>query len=354
MLFSPFTLRGLTVRNRIGISPMCMYSADDGVPNDWHLVHLGSRAAGGSGLIITEACAVEARGRISADDAGLWNDAQAAAWSRITQFVKGQGCAIGVQLAHAGRKASTDAPWRGGRPIGANDPRGWTPIGPSAIPFDAAHTTPTEMDEPAIEGVIAAFAHSAELAMRAGFDFVEIHAAHGYLLHSFYSPRSNARQDAWGGSFEGRTRLLKAIVQRVREAIPTAMPLFVRLSCTDWTDDGWTIDDTVRLARELAAIGIDLIDCSSGGNVPGAKIPVGPGYQTAFARRVREGAGLATAAVGLITDAAQADMLLRNGDADLVLLARASLRDPNFAIRAAKALRATAEELIPPQYQRSW
>lgn len=353
-LFDPLTIRNLTLRNRIGISPMCMYSADDGVPNDWHLVHLGSRAAGGSGLIIAEATGVEARGRISFGDSGLWNDKQTAGWARIVHFVKSQGAAIGVQLAHAGRKASTDLPWTGGKPIGLNDQRGWTPIGPSAIPFDDRHTTPTEMTTAMIDDVVNAFVASAKRAVEAGFDLIEIHAAHGYLLHSFYSPLSNQRADAFGSSFDNRVRLVLTIAERIRAVIPDGMPLFTRLSCSDWTPGGWTIEDSVELSKRLKARGVDLIDASSGGNVATAKIPVGPGYQVPFARQIRKEADIATAAVGMITEPAQADALIRDGDADLVLIARESLRDPNFAIRSAKALGVDVNSLVPPQYARSW
>ena len=351
-LLDPFTICDVTFRNRIGISPMCMYSSDDGMPNDWHLVHLSARAAGGSGLIITEASAVEPRGRITPKDAGLWNEQQAQAWSKIVRFVQAQGTKVGTQLAHAGRKASTDVPWAGGKPL--TDDRAWQTIAPSALPFDEGWHVPTAMDQAAIDGVISAFANSAKLAVAAGYDFVEIHGAHGYLLHEFYSPLSNQRTDAYGGSFEGRTKLIRDVAARVRSVIPDSMPMFVRLSCTDWVEGGWTIEDSVELSRRLKALGADVIDCSSAANVPRAKIPVGPGYQVPLAKQIRAEAGIATAAVGMITEAKQANAIIERGDADLVLLARASLRDPNFAIRAAKDLGRDTASLVPNQYARSW
>ena len=351
-LTDPLTIRSLTLRNRVGISPMCMYSAEDGVPNDWHLVHLGSRAAGGAGLIFTEASAVEPRGRISPGDAGIWNDRQADAWARIVRFVKAQGAAIGVQLAHAGRKASTSPPWeKRGDPLA--DARAWQPIGPSAIPFKDGHPTPTAMSLAEIATVVREFADAARRAVDAGFHTVEIHAAHGYLLHNFYSPVSNHRTDAYGGSFENRTRLVREVASAIREVIPDAMPLFCRLSCTDWTEGAWTIDDSVALSKDLKALGVDAIDCSSGANVAGAAIPATPGYQVPFAERIKRDADVATAAVGLITTPAQADAIVRAGQADLVLIARESLRDPNFALRAMRELHGTTTT-PPVQYERAW
>lgn len=351
-LLDPLTLRGVTFRNRVGVSPMCMYSADEGVPNDWHLVHLGARAAGGSGLIITEASAVEARGRITDRDAGLWNETQARAWSRIVRFCQDRGAKVGTQLAHAGRKASTEIPWKGGGPL--KDERAWQTIAPSALPFDEVWHTPTAMSEADIAAVIDAFAHSAQLAVEAGFDFIEVHAAHGYLLHEFYSPLSNHRTDSYGGSFENRTRIVREVAERVRKVVPESMPLFVRLSCTDWVDGGWTIQDSVALAQQLRSLGVDLIDCSSAANIPRAKIPVGPGYQVPFAKQIRAEAAIATAAVGMITDAQQANAIVEASEADVVLIARASLRDSNFAIRAAKELGRDTVPLVPSQYARSW
>jgi 2,4-dienoyl-CoA reductase-like NADH-dependent reductase (Old Yellow Enzyme family) len=351
-LLDPLKIRGVTFRNRVGISPMCMYSSDDGMPNDWHLMHLGARAAGGSGLTITEASAVEPRGRITPRDAGLWNDSQAQAWSRIVRFAQAQGAKIGTQLAHAGRKASTDVPWSGGKPL--TDDRAWQTVAPSALPFDEGWHVPSAMDAAAIHGIIDAFARSAQLAVSAGFDFVEVHGAHGYLLHEFYSPLSNRREDEYGGSFAGRTKLLREIARRVRSVIPDAMPMFVRLSCTDWVEGGWTTQESVELSRQLKALGTDVIDCSSAANVPRAQISVGPGYQVPFARQIRAEAGIATAAVGMITAAEQANAIIEGGDADVVLLARASLRDPNFAIRAANDLGRDTAPLVPNQYARSW
>ena len=351
-LLDPLTIRAVTFRNRLGISPMCQYSSVDGMPDDWHLAHLGARATGGSGLIITEASAVEPRGRITPDDAGLWNDAQATAWARIVAFCQSHGAKVGTQLAHAGRKANTESPWKGGKPL--TDGRAWRTIAPSAVPFNDGWHVPAEMSHADIDAVVTAFAHAAELAVSAGFDFIELHAAHGYLLHEFYSPLSNHRTDAYGGSFDGRTRIVGDIVAALRSTMPDSMPLFVRLSCTDWTEGGWTIDDSVALAKELKTIGADVIDCSSAANLPRAEIPVGPGYQVPLAKRIRAEADIMTAAVGMITESKQADAIITEGNADLVLIARASLRDPNFAIRAAKELGLEIETLVPKQYARSW
>lgn len=351
-LLDPFTIRGVTFRNRLGVSPMCQYSSVDGMPDEWHLVHLGARATGGSGLIITEASAVEPRGRITSNDAGLWNELQAQAWAKIVRFCKPHGTKIGAQIAHAGRKASTEVPWKGGKPL--TDDRAWQAIAPSAIPFDESWPVPTAMSQGDINDVIDAFANSAMLAVNADFDFIELHAAHGYLLHEFYSPLSNHRSDAYGGSFDGRTKLVRDITARIRAKIPDSMPLFVRLSCTDWTEGGWTIEQTVELAKKLKTLGVDVIDCSSAANLPRAKIPIGPGYQVPFARQVRAEAGIATAAVGMINDATHANQVVESGDADVVLIARASLRDPNFAIRAAKELGREMMPLVPNQYARSW
>lgn len=350
-LFDPFAIGEITLRNRIAVSPMCEYSAIDGVPNDWHLVHLGSRAVGGAGLVLTEAAAVSPEGRISPVDAGLWNGAQAQAWARIARFVRGQGAACGVQLAHAGRKASTDAPWRGGGPLGAAE-GGWTPLAPSALAFDAGYAQPRALDAAGLAAVVADFRAAAERAMQAGFDVVEIHAAHGYLLHEFLSPLSNRRDDAYGGTLENRARLLREVVAAVRSAWPQPRPLFVRVSATDWAEGGWDIDECVELARWLKADGVDLIDCSSGGLVPHARIPLEPGYQVRFAARIRREADVATGAVGLITEARQAQEIVARGDADLVLLARELLRDPYFPRRAAKELGVAIAP--PPQYARAW
>ncbi|HEX7915284.1 NADH:flavin oxidoreductase/NADH oxidase [Rudaea sp.] len=351
---APFTsldIGNITLRNRIAISPMCEYSAIDGVPNDWHLVHLGSRAVGGAGLVFTEASAISPEGRISAADAGIWNEAQQAAWARIVQFIKTQGAAAGIQLAHAGRKASTDVPWHGGKPL-VGVPGAWTPVAPSAIAFDVGYAVPTALDAAGLRKVVADFVAAAVRAREAGFDVIEIHAAHGYLLHEFLSPLSNRRTDAYGGSLENRARLLREVVAAVRGVWPQPRPLFVRVSATDWIEGGWDIAECVELARWLKADGVDLIDTSSGGNVAHAKIPVGPGYQVPFAARIRREAGIATGAVGMITTAPQAQQIVERGDADLVLIARESLRDPYFPRRAAAELGVKIP--IPEQYQRAW
>lgn len=350
-LFDPAVLGDLNLRNRLVVSPMCEYSAIDGVPNDWHLVHLGCRAVGGAGLIFTEATGVSAEGRISLGDTGLWNDAQQTAWARIVDFMHQQGAAAGIQLAHAGRKASTDVPWRGGKALAA-DAGAWTPVAPSAVAFDADYPMPVALDAAGIRKVVADFAASAGRARDAGFDVIEIHAAHGYLLHEFLSPLSNQRDDAYGGSLENRARLLREVVAAVRKQWPTPKPLFVRVSATDWTPGGWDIDECVALARWLKAEGVDLIDTSTGGNVPHAKIPLGPSYQVPFAARIRREAGIATGAVGLITDARQAQRILDDGDADIIIMAREFLRDPYFPRRAAQEL--GVEIQAPQQYGRAW
>jgi 2,4-dienoyl-CoA reductase-like NADH-dependent reductase (Old Yellow Enzyme family) len=351
MLLEPVKLGALQLRNRIVVSPMCQYSSPDGVPTDWHLVHLGSRAVGGAALVFTEASSVSPEGRISPDDAGIWNVMQAEAWSRIVQFIHGQGAVAGLQLAHAGRKASTDAPWRGGGPLDA-DHRGWTPVAPSVIPFDDDYPAPTALDAAGIAKVVADFRAAAQRARAAGFDVIEIHGAHGYLIHQFLSPLSNTRTDEYGGSLENRARLLREIIAAVRETWPAPKPLWVRLSATDWAEGGWDIDECVQLARILRGDGIDVIDVSSGGTVPHPKIPGGPGYQVPFAARIRREAGIAAATVGLITDARQAEDILQRGDADLIEMAREFLRDPYFPRRAAKELDANIR--IPEQYARAW
>jgi 2,4-dienoyl-CoA reductase-like NADH-dependent reductase (Old Yellow Enzyme family) len=351
MLLDPVKLGALQLRNRIVVSPMCQYSSPDGVPTDWHLVHLGSRAVGGAALVFTEASSVSPEGRISPDDAGIWNVMQAEAWSRIVQFIHGQGAVAGLQLAHAGRKASTDAPWRGGGPLDA-DHRGWTPVAPSVIPFDDDYPAPTALDAAGIAKVVADFRAAAQRARAAGFDVIEIHGAHGYLIHQFLSPLSNTRTDEYGGSLENRARLLREIIAAVRETWPAPKPLWVRLSATDWAEGGWDIDECVQLARILRGDGIDVIDVSSGGTVPHPKIPGGPGYQVPFAARIRREAGIAAATVGLITDARQAEDILQRGDADLIEMAREFLRDPYFPRRAARELDATIR--APEQYERAW
>ena len=350
-LFDPLTLRGLTLRNRIGVSPMCQYSSADGFANEWHLVHLGQFAVGGAGMVLTEATAVLPEGRISPQDLGLWKDEHVEFLARIGRFVRAHGAVWGSQLAHAGRKASTAQPWKGGGPVGI-DLGGWSPIdAPSAIPFDAEYQTPRALDAAGIGRILASFRDAARRALAADMEIVEIHAAHGYLLHQFLSPLSNDRGDAYGGSFENRARLVREVVRAIRDVWPERLPLAVRLSATDWRDDGWTTDETVELARVLRDDGADLIDCSSGGLVPRVRIPVGPGYQVAFAERVRREAKMATAAVGLITSPQQADTIIRTGQADVVLLARELLRDPHWPLRAAREL--GADVPWPPQYERA-
>ena len=337
-LFSPLVLRGVTLRNRITVSPMCEYSSVDGFANDWHLVHLGSRAVGGAGLVFTEATAVVPEGRISPEDLGIWKDEHVPVLARITSFIREHGSVAGMQLAHAGRKASTAAPWHGGKPIGVEH-GGWSPIfAPSAIPFDQGYQTPVALDHAEIRGLVSSFANAARRALDAGFQVIELHAAHGYLINEFLSPLSNVRSDEYGGSFENRTRVLREITEAVREVWPDSLPLFVRISATEWTDGGWDIEQSIELARMLAPLGVDLIDCSSGGNVPKVRIPLGPGYQVPLSERVRNGSGVPTGAVGLITSAHQADEIVRSGKADLVLLAREELRDPYFPLHAARAL----------------
>lgn len=348
-LFTPLAQRGVTLRNRLAIAPMCQYSATDGLPDNWHLVHLGSRAVGGAALVIAEATAVSAEGRISPSDVGLWNDAQREAWQPITRFIAAQGAVAGVQLAHAGRKASTLRPWEGSGPVKEG---GWATVAPSALPFDADWHTPQALDERGLRKVVDDFRAAAVRALAAGFQLIEIHAAHGYLLHQFLSPLSNHREDAYGGSFENRTRLLREVIAAVREVWPAELPLWVRLSATDWHEGGWDIEQSVRLARELPALGVDLLDVSSGGLVPHVKIPLGPGYQVPFAARIRREAGIATGAVGLITTAEQAARIVDQDAADMVLMARESLRDPYFPRRAAQELGASID--TPAQYRRAW
>ncbi len=336
-LFDPLTQRGVTLRNRIVVSPMCQYSCEDGFATDWHLVHLGSRAVGGAGAVLVEATAVTAAGRISPADMGLWKDEHVAPLARIAAFVAAQGALPGIQLAHAGRKASTRAPWLGRGAVPAAE-GGWTPLGPTGEPFADNYPTPRAMSEADIELAVAAFVAAARRAREAGFQIVEVHAAHGYLLHEFYSPLINTREDRWGGSFENRTRLVVEVTRRVRAAWPADLPVWVRISASDWAEGGWDVDESVRLARRLKEAGADLVDCSSGGGVAWQKIAAGPGYQVPFARRVRREGGIATGAVGLITEPAQADAILRAGEADVVLLARQELRDPYWPLHAARTL----------------
>ena len=350
-LLDPLRLRGVTLRNRIVVSPMCQYSSDDGFANDWHLVHLGQFAAGGAAIVFTEATAVVADGRISPQDLGLWRDEHVDMLARIGRFVRAQGAVFGSQLAHAGRKASTARPWEGGGPLAIAD-GGWAPIAaPSAVPFDAAYQPPESLDDAGITSVIRAFGAAATRALAVGMEVLELHAAHGYLIHEFLSPLSNTRTDRWGGSFENRTRFLRESVAAVRRVWPDHLPLFVRLSASDWREDGWTVDDSVRLVRVLRDEGVDLVDCSSGGIVPGVRIPLGSGYQVGFAERVRREGGIATGAVGMITTPEQADTIVRSGQADVVLLARELLRDPHWPLRAAHAL--GRDIAWPPQYERA-
>jgi 2,4-dienoyl-CoA reductase-like NADH-dependent reductase (Old Yellow Enzyme family) len=346
-LFDPLRLRDVTLRNRVAMSPMCTYGATDGHAGDWHLVHLGARAAGGVGLVVVEATAVEARGRISPHDLGLWRDDQIDGLRRVAAFVRGQGAAAAVQLAHAGRKASTHRPWAPQRGAVADADGGWDVVGATAAPFAPNLRTPTALRESELPGVVTAFAAAAARADAAGFDAVELHAAHGYLLHQFLSPLVNDRDDGYGGGFDGRTRLLREVVAAVRSALPAGKPLLVRISASDWRDDGWSVDDSVRLAVDLAALGVDLIDCSSGGAVAGVAIAAGPGYQVPFAERLRREAGVATGAVGRITEAAQADAIVREGRADLVLLGKPLLRDPHWAVHAATTLGVPAPWATP-------
>jgi 2,4-dienoyl-CoA reductase-like NADH-dependent reductase (Old Yellow Enzyme family) len=347
-LFEPLTLRGLTLKNRIVVSPMCQYSAEDGFANDWHFVHLGSRAVGGASLIIIEATAVSPEGRITPDDLGIWKDEHIAMLKHINAFMEAQGTVPGVQLAHAGRKASTYAPWKGS---GAVVEGGWEVVAPSALPFSEDYPHPVALDAEGLKKVIADFRTATERSLAAGFKVIELHAAHGYLLHQFLSPLSNQRTDTYGGSFENRSRLLLEVVAAVRQVLPPDFPLIVRISATDWTEGGWNADESVKLANILKDRGVDLIDCSTGGNVPQAKIPVGPGYQVEYAERIKRETGLPTGAVGLITTAAEAEAIVAKGQADLVLLAREELRDPYFPLHAAHEL--GAEVAWPPQYERA-
>lgn len=350
-LFEPLTIRGVTLSNRIAVSPMCQYSSRDGMPNQWHFVHLGSRAVGGAGLVFTEASAVLPEARISPQDLGIWSDAHAEALAPIVRFIREQGSVPGMQLAHAGRKASTQRPWEGTSAVPPSE-GGWEDVvAPSAIPFSPTYPKPRALTIERIHTITQAFAAAAERAWGAGFRVIEIHAAHGYLLHEFLSPLSNHRDDQYGGSFENRTRLVREIVSAVRKVWTAELPLFVRISSTDWTEGGWDVEQSVELARELRKLGVDLIDCSSGGNVAHAKISVGPGYQAAFAERIRRESGVMTGAVGMITEPVQADHIIRTGQADLVLLAREMLRDPYFPLRAARELRQAAS--WPVQYLRA-
>ncbi|GAA4027543.1 NADH:flavin oxidoreductase/NADH oxidase [Streptomyces sp. NBC_01352] len=355
-LFQPFSLRDVTIPNRVWMPPMCQYSAapdgpDAGAPNDWHFAHYAARAAGGTGLIVVEATGVSPEGRISPYDLGIWNDTQVEAFRRITRFLVSQGTVPGIQLAHAGRKASTDRPWTGGAPLGP-DAYGWQAVAPSPLAYDENHPVPTELTVDQIQEVVGQFADAARRALAAGFEVAEIHGAHGYLIGNFLSPHSNHRTDAYGGSYENRTRFALEVVDAVREVWPDDKPLFFRISATDWLDEGgWTPDDTVRFARDLQAHGIDLLDVSTGGNASGVRIPTDPGYQVPFAARVKAKTSLPVAAVGLITDVEQAAKILANDEADAVLLGRELLRSPSWARQAARELGADVH--VPDQYHRS-
>ena len=349
-LFSPLKIKDIEFTNRITVSPMCMYSSENGYSNNWHLVHLGSRAVGGAGLILTEAAAVSPEARITADDLGIWEDGHISGLKNITEFVENLGTVIGIQLAHAGRKASTTSPWNGGKFLDKNEPGGWQTVAPSPIPFNEENPAPLELDITGINKVISDFRAAAKRALQAGFKVVEIHAAHGYLLHQFLSPLSNKRRDNYGGSFENRIRLLLEVTAAVKEEWPENLPLFVRISATDWAEGGWDADASVELAKTLKTKGVDLIDCSSGGLVADAKIPIGKGYQTQFADQIKAEAGILTGAVGLITSAKEAEEIIVNQQADLVFLAREFLRSPYFPLEAAKTL--GAEINWPPQYRR--
>ncbi|RLK60460.1 NADH:flavin oxidoreductase/NADH oxidase [Actinokineospora cianjurensis] len=350
LLFSPLTIRSVTLPNRIVVSPMCQYSAEDGLPDNWHLVHLGSRAVGGAGLVFAEATAVDPAGRISPQDTGIWSAAHVEAWRPITAFIKAQGSVPGVQLGHAGRKASVYRPWDDGD--GSVAEGGWQTVGPTDQPFSASYPVPQALAPTEVEALVETFAQAARNAVAAGFEVVEVHAAHGYLLHQFLSPLSNTRTDEYGGDQAGRLRFPLAVVRAVRAAVGPDLPVFVRVSATDWTEGGLTVDDTVEIARALAHAGADVIDVSTGGNVATARVPVGPGYQVPFADAVRRKAEVATAAVGMITDPHQAEQVLADEAADLVLLARELLRDPYWPRRAAAAL--GAEDTPPAQYARAF
>ncbi len=350
-LFEPLQLRGLTLKHRIVVSPMCQYSSQDGFANDWHLVQLGRFAVGGAALVFTEANAVLPEGRISPSDLGIWKDEHIEPLARVARFVKAQGAHVGTQLAHAGRKASTAEPWNGGIAVEVKD-GGWRPVyAPSAIPFNGKYVLPTALDKPGIQRIVQAFADAAERALAAGFEVIEIHSAHGYLLHEFLSPLANQRTDEYGGSFENRTRAVREVTEAIRKVWPEHLPLFLRISATDYHPEGWTLEETVELAKLVKPLGVDLVDCSSGGMVGGVKIPVGAGYQVPFADRVRREAGTLTGAVGMITSPHQADQIIRNGNADVVLLARELLRHPNWPLSAARVLNQKIQ--WPKQHERA-
>lgn len=350
LLFSPLTLKQITLKNRIVVSPMCQYSSVDGFANDWHLVHLGSRAVGGAAAVITEATAVSPEGRISPDDLGIWKDEHIEKLQQITNFIKAQGSVPGIQLAHAGRKASTRSEWKGGGNIPVAE-GGWQTVSASPIAFNEGYAAPVALDKAGIQQVIKDFTSATQRALQAGFEIAEIHGAHGYLVHEFFSPLTNQRTDEYGGSFENRIRLLLEIVDSVKTVWPAHLPLWVRISATDWADGGWNIDESVQLAALLKTKGIDLIDVSTGGLVPHQKIAVGPGYQVPFSSRIKKDIGISTGTVGMITTATQAEDILQRGDADIIIMARELLRDPYFPIHAAKQLE--YDLTWPVQYRRA-
>lgn len=350
-LFSPLKIKSIEFKNRIVVSPMCEYSSVDGFANNWHLVHLGARAVGGAALIITEATAVSPEGRISPADLGIWKDEHIAKLKEITTFIEEHGAVAGVQLAHAGRKASHAEPWNGGKQILPSEEHGWEAVAPSALAFSRSETAPLELDKAGIAKVIADFKAAAIRSLAAGFKVIELHGAHGYLINEFLSPHSNTRTDEYGGSFENRSRFLLEVIDAVNEVWPAGLPLFVRLSTTEWTEGAWTIDDSIALAKILKDKGVDLVDSSTGGNVAGAQIPLKPGYQVEFAEAIKKHTDILTGAVGLITEAKQADEIIRTGQADMVMMAREFLRDPHFPLRAAHEL--GQEVKWPVQYERA-
>ena len=350
-LFETIAIRGVTLKNRIVVSPMCQYSSVDGMADDWHLVHLGSRAVGGAGLLFVEATAVTAEGRITPSDMGIWDDRHIEPLARIARFIHRMGGVAGIQLAHAGRKASCHVPWEGGGRLKTPEEGGWEVVAPSAIPFRESDPLPRALSLTDMQEIIAAFVGAARRAILAGFRIIEIHSAHGYLLHSFLSPLSNQRTDSYGGSLENRMRFLLQVATALRQTIPDEMPLFTRISATDWVEGGWDLEQSIVLARGLKAVGVDLVDASSGGIVPGAVSPVAPGYQVPFAAAIREQAGIPTAAVGMITEARQAEGIIASGQADLVFLAREMLREPYWALKAGRVL--GVEQKWPVQYERA-
>jgi len=350
MLFKPLKIGDVEFRNRVFVSPMCQYSSQDGLPTDWHLVHLGSRAVGGAGMVMVEATAVSPEGRISPADSGIWSDAHAEAFARITRFIREQGAVPGIQLAHAGRKGSTDLPWRGGKEVDVAA-GGWIPLAPSEVRFADDYPMPQAMRLSEMDQLVDDFVAAARRAGAAGFRCIELHMAHGYLLHEFLSPLANQRDDEYGGSLDNRLRLPLRVARAVREVWPESLPLSVRISATDWIEGGWDLEQSLELSHQLKALGVDLIDCSSGGLLPSAVIPVGAGYQTAFAEHIRREVGIATIAVGMITSPVQAEHILRSGQADAVMLAREMLRDPYWPLRAARELRVEVD--WPLQYQRA-